>query len=188
MDFSIRVGTQADIPACLAIDDSIATEWVLWLERLRAEPEASFQLNWRRVAEGRRRDLGADEDFLRRWLERGARLLLAEAGATIRGRMLLCEMWNRTLGVEDVAVDRPWRRQGLGEALLADARRIAREAGLRAITWEAQTDNRPAIEFLLTHGFRLSGFDYMHYHNDGYESQLSQAFRGLALFFTLPLE
>jgi ribosomal protein S18 acetylase RimI-like enzyme len=188
MDFSIRLGTEADIPACLAIDDGIATEWVLYLKRPRAEPEVRFQLGWRRLAEGRRRDLGVDEDFFRRWLGRGARLLVAEADGTIRGRMLLCEKWNRTLEVEDVAVDRPFRRRGLGKALLAEARRVAREAGLRAISWEAQTDNREAIEFLLANGFRLSGLDYMHYHNDGYESQLAPDFRGLALFFTLPLE
>jgi ribosomal protein S18 acetylase RimI-like enzyme len=188
MDLSIRLGTEADIPACLAIDDGIATEWVLYLERLRAEPELSFRLGWRRVAEGRRRDLGADQGFFRRWLRRGGHLLVAELDGKIRGRMLLCEMWNRTLGVEDVAVDQPYRRQGIGEALLAEASRIAREAGRRAISWEAQTDNRQAIEFLLTNGFRLSGLDHMHYHNDGYESQLAPDFRGLALFFTLPLE
>jgi ribosomal protein S18 acetylase RimI-like enzyme len=188
MDLSIRLGTKADIPACLAIDDSIATDWVLCLERPGTEPEVSFQLCWRRVARGRRRDFLVDEDFFLRWLERGARLLVAEAGATTRGRMLVCEMWNRTLAVEDVAVDQPYCRQGLGEALLAEAKRIAREAGLRAISWEAQTDNRQAIEFLLANGFRLSGIDYMHYHNDGYESQLAPDFRGLALFFTLPLE
>ena len=87
-----------------------------------------------------------------------------------------------------MAVDRPYRRRGLGKGLLAGARRIAAETGLRAISWEAQTDNRGAIEFLLQNGFRLSGLDYMLYHNDGYEGQFAPDSRGLALFFTLPLE
>ena len=129
-----------------------------------------------------------DEDFFRRWLARGARLLVAEIDGAIRGRMLLWEKWNQTLGVEDVAVDRPYRRQGLGKALLGEAKRIAVEEGLRAVSWEAQTDNREAIEFLLANGFRLSGLDHMLYHNDGLERQLAPDFRGLALFFTLPVQ
>ena len=186
--FSIREGTEADIPACLAIDTSIATDWVLHLERLGAEPELSFRLRWRQVAQRRRRDFVFDEDFFRHRLERGARLLVAEVDATIRGRMLLREKWNRTLEVEDAAVDRPYRRRGLAKALLAEARRIAAGQGLRAISWEAQTDNREVIEFLLANSFRLSGLDYMLYGNDRYERQLTPEFRGLALFFTLPLE
>jgi ribosomal protein S18 acetylase RimI-like enzyme len=188
MGFSIRQGTEADISACVAIDDGISTDWVLYLDRDGTEPEVDFQLRWRRVAKGRRRDFAVDEDFFQRWLERGARLLIAELDGATRGRMLVWEMWDRTLGVEDVAVDRSFRRHGVGKALLAEARRLATERGLRAISWEAQTDNREAIEFLLRNGFRLSGLNYMLYHNDGYERQLAPDFRGLALFFTLPLD
>jgi ribosomal protein S18 acetylase RimI-like enzyme len=186
--FSIREGTEADIAACLAIDASIATDWVLYLERAGAEPEMSFRLRWRRVAEGRRRDFALDEDFFRCWLQRGARLLVAEVDAAIRGRMLLREKWNRTLEVEDTAVDRPYRRRGLGKALLAEARRIAAGQDLQAISWEAQTDNREAIEFLIANGLRLSGLDYMLYDNDRYEQQSAREFRGVALFFTSPLK
>jgi len=187
MDFSIRRGTEADIPACLAIDSSIATDWLLYLEQLGGAPELSFRLCWRRVAEGRRRDYVLDEDFFGSRLDGGARLLVAEVDGTMRGRTLVREKWNRTLEVVDAAVDRPYRRQGLGRALLREAKRIAAEEGLRAISWEAQTDNREAIEFLLANGFRLSGLDHMLYHNDGCERQLTRGFRGLALFFTLPL-
>ena len=78
VDLSIRHGTEADIPACLAIDSSIDTDWVLHLERLGAQPELTFQLSWRRVADGRRRAVDVDDDFFRRWLGRGALLLVAE--------------------------------------------------------------------------------------------------------------
>lgn len=186
MDFSIREGTEGDITACLAIDSSIATDWVLYLERLGTEPEMSFRLRWRRVAQGRRRDFVVDEGFFRSHLERGARLLVAEVGSTVRGRMLVWEKWNRTLEVEDAAVHRPYRGRGLGKALLAEAKRFAAEGSLRAVSWEAQTDNREAIEFLLRNGFQLSGLDHMLYHNDGCERQLVPEFRGLALFFTSP--
>jgi ribosomal protein S18 acetylase RimI-like enzyme len=187
MDFSTREGTEADIPACLAIDSSIATDWVLYLERLGAEPELSFRLRWRQVAEGRRRDFVVDEGFFRSHLERGAHLLVAEVENTVRGRMLVRKKWNRTLEVKDAAVDRPYRGRGLGKALLTEAKRIASEGSLRAVSWEAQSDNREAIEFLLRNGFQLSGLDDMLYHNDGRERQLDAEFRGLALFFTLPL-
>ena len=188
MDFSIRQGAEADVPACLRIDSSIASDWVLYVERLGTEPELSLRLRWRRVAEGRRRDFVLNEDFFRCRLERGARLLVAEVDATIRGRMLVADKWNRTLEVIDAAVDRPYRGRGLGKALLAEAWRIAAEGGLRAVSWEAQTDNREAIEFVLANGFRLSGLDHMLYDSDGYERQLAPQFRGLALFFTLAVE
>jgi ribosomal protein S18 acetylase RimI-like enzyme len=102
--------------------------------------------------------------------------------------MLVREKWNRTLEVEDAAVHQPHRRSGVGKALLGEATRIAGQRRLRGISWEAQTDNGGAIEFLLANGFRLSGLDSMLYHNDSYERQSASDFKGLALFFTLPLE
>jgi hypothetical protein len=91
MDFSIRLGTVADISACLAIDSGIAADWVLHVEQSGATPELGFGLRWRPMADGRRRDFALDVDFYRSRMERGARLLVAQVDMAVRGRMLVCE-------------------------------------------------------------------------------------------------
>jgi ribosomal protein S18 acetylase RimI-like enzyme len=85
-------------------------------------------------------------------------------------------------------VDAAHRRRGLGRAFVVEAERYARERGLRALQWEAQTDNRNAIEFALANGFRIAGFHDALYRNDDLPRKEAQHFRGIALFLTKPID
>ena len=186
--FRLRDGTADDLPALAGLDSSISNEWVLHLDRRGGPIEQTIELRWRRLEPaGSRRDFQMDVVELTRELQRSERLVIAEAGGGIAGYLLLGTNWNGTAELADVIVDLAYRRRGLGRRFVEEAETYARARGLRALQWEAQTDNRDAIEFAVSQGFRIAGFHYAFYGNRGHERQEEPGFRGLAVFLTKEL-
>jgi len=87
------------------------------------------------------------------------------------------EAWHNAARLWNIAIDRAYRRQGLGRELMQRAIAWAREQGLRAIWLETQTNNLPACRFYHTLGFRLGGLDDHLYSNDDIDE------REVALFW-----
>ncbi|XMB85153.1 GNAT family N-acetyltransferase [Mycoplasmatota bacterium WC44] len=81
------------------------------------------------------------------------------------------ELWSKRLRVTSILVDPDIRRNGIGALLLNKAREIALEEGYRAIILETQTCNVKAIEFYLSQGFKLGGFDRSCYSNNDIEKK-----------------
>ena len=75
------------------------------------------------------------------------------------------ETWSNRLRVTELWVDAPYRRQGLGRALMAIAREQARLERRRAVILETQSCNAGAIGFYLHEGFTLIGCDTCAYSN-----------------------
>ncbi len=55
--------------------------------------------------------------------------------------------------VSDVAVSEPWRRRGVGRALLEHAERVAREWGKQALALDVSARNTPALELYRRLGY-----------------------------------
>ena len=193
--WKLRAGRESDLPALAKLDSSFSNEWVLYLDRHGGAVEQTIELRWRKVRPGgRRRALGADlhdieavVDDLRQDFERSQRVVVAEKGRRVIGYLMLGEQWNRTAEVNGIMVDAPYRRRGLGGRFVREAEAFARRRKLRAVHWEAQTDNRDAIEFAISQGFRIAGFNDALYENRGHEQQLAAGFRGLAVFLVKEL-
>ncbi|MBM3135187.1 MAG: GNAT family N-acetyltransferase [Chloroflexi bacterium] len=100
------------------------------------------------------------------------------AGASeVRGILtLMARPWPRTGWIEDLVVAPAHRRQGVGRALLGEARRWAQRQGLSALLAQASTQNYPAICFYQECGFTFCGFHEHYYPN-----------RDIALFFVAPV-
>lgn len=75
-------------------------------------------------------------------------------------------LWNRTLLVWDIEVEKDHRGQGIGSLLMDELTRLARETGLRALVCETQNTNSPAIDFYYRSGFVLDGVDLSYYTNN----------------------
>ena len=186
--FRLRAGSSADLPALAKVDGSITNQWVLYLERRGGPIEQTIELRWRKVrAEGSRRSSEMDVDELTSELGRSERLVIAEADGRVAGYLMLGTNWNHTVELCLIIVDAGCRRRGLGQRFVQEAEAFARERGLRALQWEVQTDNRNAIEFAVSQGFRIAGVHDALYHNRGLEQQSEPEFRGLALFLTKEL-
>jgi len=66
--------------------------------------------------------------------------------------------------------------------LISEFSKVAKENQLRAIIVESQPDNKDGMDFYLSNGFRLCGF------NDRYYTNRSKSSREIAIFFSLDLD
>ncbi len=82
----------------------------------------------------------------------------------------------RAAWVQDVVVGTPWRRQGIGTALLLAAHQWGHHAHCTRLTMEMQPKNFPAIQLAEKLGMAFAG-----YHEHYYAPQET------ALFFSRPL-
>lgn len=73
------------------------------------------------------------------------------------GQIILRRDWNHYAFIEDIAVARAARGQGIGSALMRAAESWARQAGLRGLALETQDNNVLACRFYRKQGFRLGG-------------------------------
>lgn len=76
------------------------------------------------------------------------------------------EEWSNRLRITELWVDAPYRKRGLGHALLEIAKKQAIEEKRRAILLETQSCNVNAIGFYQHEGFTLIGFDACCYSNE----------------------
>lgn len=171
--FNIRTAVMDDLPRCLELDPAITTDYVWQVEA--EENGGSRKYNFRPARLPRSTVLHntyATEKLTEAWQTR-THFVVAEGGATIYGYLgiqhdpLLGIAW-----VRELVVDRTWRRQGIGSALLNYAQRWAKHNRLQKMMTEAQTKNHPAITFFQSHGLTFAGFNDHYYPN-----------RDIALFF-----
>lgn len=77
----------------------------------------------------------------------------------VAGQIRLERYWNGYASIEDMVVDRSFRRQGVGRALIQRARQWTGEKGLAGIRLETQNNNVGACRLYEQCGFELTGFD-----------------------------
>jgi ribosomal protein S18 acetylase RimI-like enzyme len=189
-DFTFREGSGTDLTALVALDSSFNSEWVLYLERHGGAIEQTVDLRWRKARPaGSHRQFETSVERLARHLSRSECLVIGETNGDVAGYLMLAtNWWNQTAEVVEVLVDLNYRGQGLGKLFVELAETFARERRLRALQWEAQNDNRHAIEFACSQGFRIAGFHDAYYENRGYERQDAVDSIGLAIFLTRELD
>lgn len=75
------------------------------------------------------------------------------------------EEWNDRMHITNLLVEPPFRRRGIGSALLRAAKCAAETEDRRILTLETQSCNVPAIDFYLANGFVFSGTNLYFYSN-----------------------
>lgn len=174
----MRTAISSDIPTLMEFDHGFSTDHV-WQMGYRGEGE-SIEIQFQqvrlprpmRVAYPREVEHLADE-----W-NRKLCMLVAENQDGLLGYATLIEApAPHSVWMTDLVVDLRYRRQGCGTALVQTSCAWARERGYRAIYWEMQTKNYPAIGLARKLGFSFAGYSDRYYPD-----------QDIALFFTMPLE
>ena len=174
-----RDAVEADIPYCLALDSDFHTDhvWQMTVQEMSEE----IQVNCRRQRLPRRLDTrhSADPAQLQ------AALLRQYCYVVIQDRdsnhilgyisMRVDEM-SQVGYLQDIVIDRPYRRRTLGSRLVHVARIWASDYNLRQIIFEIPTTNYPCILFAQAMGFAFCGFNDHHFAN-----------REIAVFFSLSI-
>jgi streptothricin acetyltransferase len=166
MPLTIRRATGADAAAIARIDTRYtAGERILAFERAGAGAEIALSLRWR--AGTPYETVYGDYPDVRGALAKTDLFLVAEdGGRTIGLLMVVVPSWTDAGEITDLAVDRAARRRGVARGLVASAVEWAQGRGLRALWVEPRADNADAIDFYLSLGFRLSGYNDRMYAND----------------------
>ena len=173
----IRPASLADLNQCLSLDHSIVTNHVWQMHTQRSESRVSVAFDVVRLPREMRTEYPRDLDQVVDDWQRDEGVFVAEVDGEVRGYVdLIAHRWQGLGWVVNLAVDRGYRRRGIGTALLQETRKWAREEGLRRIMLEATTKNHPALSLYQKLGFQFAGF------NDDYYAN-----QDIALFFVQPV-
>jgi ribosomal protein S18 acetylase RimI-like enzyme len=173
----VRPATLADLNMCLSLEHAGVTDHVWQMKVEEAESEICVTFHTVRLPRRMRTEYPRNlEQLVEDW-QRDEGFLVAEVDNEVRGYVdLLARPWQRMGWVANVAVDRGYRRQGIGIKLMQHARHWARKQGLQVILAEATTKNYPALCFYQKLGFQFCGFNDHYYTN-----------QDIALFFVQEL-
>lgn len=100
-----------------------------------------------------------DEDYDYGELTKNGAVLAAYDGDRCVGLAVLQRGMFRYFYLYDLKIDRAYRGQGIAGRLLADAKALARELGLRGVYTVGQDNNLSACLCYLKNGFRIGGLD-----------------------------
>jgi GNAT superfamily N-acetyltransferase len=189
----LRSAVQTDLDACFSLDADLQTDHVWQMEE--REENGGLLVRFQtvrlprvmRVSYPRLRD-----DLLSCW-ENGSVVLVATDKRTVdpdqdqttvipdaepASIYAYCQLdacaWQQAGWISHMIVDRRYRRQGIGTAMVRASVLWGKKRGLRRLMVALQTKNYPGICFCEKHGFVFSGFND-HYYTNG----------DIALFFTL---
>jgi GNAT superfamily N-acetyltransferase len=84
--------------------------------------------------------------------------------------------WQQSGWISHLVVGRPFRRRGIGSAMITAAKTWGKQQGLRRLMIAVQTKNYPGISFCEKQGFIFCGFNDHYFVN-----------RDIALFFSLTI-
>jgi ribosomal protein S18 acetylase RimI-like enzyme len=155
----VRPATEADAPALAALDTTFVTgERVLAMTYAGTPPELAVSMRWQRgeACESRYGDYGDASGAL---AKTDLFLVAEEEGLPIALLMVIVPTWTDAGEITDLVVDRRHRRSGAGRALVEAAASWAQGRPLRGLWVEPRADNGGAIDFYLSLGFRLSGYN-----------------------------
>jgi ribosomal protein S18 acetylase RimI-like enzyme len=193
----IRQATLIDLNACLALNADSQTDHV-WQMEQRSESHGGMFIRFQSVRLPRvmyvtyprlRDDLAAcwkDDSMVlvasdKQASEQTDELELEDVDERDLPKLfgycqLDAQQWQRTGWLTHLIVDRPFRRQEIGTALLKASIAWGRSQKLEKLMVAVQTKNHPAISFCEKHKFTFCGFNDHYFVN-----------RDIALFFTLRL-
>ncbi len=169
----IRPATRGDLDQLSEIDGTIESTRYLHLE----QSGEGFTRAWALVERALRQKLidpnrlGDDTTFLLKQIVTGADegvAMVAEHDGQLAGLLAAHRHPERgTMHVADLRIDYEQRREGIATAMIYRVIGEARQAGERAVSAQARTNNLPANQFLAKSGFDLSGVDTrMHTNHD----------------------
>ena len=162
----IRGANVKDIGICMELEHSFQTDRVWQMQGETTDSELAAVFREIRLPRPMRVEYPRSRDFLLEDWQRNGCFLVAEEQGTILGYLdLQLERWNEVGRLLNLVVDEPYRRKGIGSALLEQGLKWGRGLGLRAILTDVQTKNHPAISLGRKRGFSFCGYNDQYYSN-----------------------
>ena len=174
-----RDGVDTDIPYCLSLDSEFQSDhvWQMTVQEIADEIQVSCrkqrlprQLVSRHITDPRHLELALHREYC---------FVVVQDQTTnhILGYVSMrVDETSQVAYLQDIVIDRPYRRRSLGSRLVHVSRVWASEYNLRQVIFEMPTTNFPSILFAKSLGFTFCGFNDHHFAN-----------REIAVFFSLSI-
>ncbi|MBF8282149.1 MAG: hypothetical protein A2W37_02060 [Chloroflexi bacterium RBG_16_63_12] len=174
----VRPAASADLPHLTALDHGYSTDYVWQMDAREENEQTSITFRTVRLPRSMRVAFPRDSQQLLEAWNRRVCFLVAEEAGLLKGYLnLTLAAAPETGWIADFAVDRRFRRSGVGSVLLASAAHWARQNNLGRLIVETQSKNYPAICFAQKHGMAFCGYNDRYYPN-----------QDVALFFGMVLK
>ena len=166
----VRRFLPVDLPALLALEHSYNTEFVWQMEVQEGDQEIGVIFRERKLPRIVRHTYHRDyRRVLEGWKENWG-VLVAVLGDSPQNAPVGYAAFQHGSEphialVKDLAVSTPYRKQGIGTALMLSAEDWALEHGCRRLLIELPSKNVPAIRLAKKIGFDFCGFSDQHYAN-----------------------
>lgn len=177
----VRDAVESDIAACIEINHSYTTDYV-W--QMTIMPDTSgLQVRFRkeRLPRAIETTYEITKERLQSALPKETCFLVLQRKEGDKGIIgYLTMRYNpvhKIAVVQDIVIDKPYRRMKLGSRLLSIARRWALEHDAVQLMVETQTKNFPAIAFCQRRGLTFCGFNDQYYRNQDIAIFFGQALR-----------
>ena len=161
---NIRPAMSTDIPKLVSLDHNYSTGYV-WQMTIDLT-DIQTQVTFREVRLPRDVHVNyprSPRSLVDDWTKRDL-LLLAEENDNVRGYISVGQgLAPASAWIEDLAVDRTYRRNGTGSSLVMAAQDWCGRKGIHRLTMEMQPKNNPAIQFAYKLGFEFSGYNDQYY-------------------------
>ena len=160
----IRLANIKDIGACVALVHAYSTDYVWQMQERGTDTETSISFREVRLPRPMRVNYPHNHDYLLEdWQRNGCFLVAADEGRVLAYLDLQVQRWHQVGWVLNLAVDEPYRRNGIGGMLLEQGIAWGKSLGLRALMTDVQTKNHPAISLGRKYGFSLCGYNDQYY-------------------------
>ena len=174
----VRPASLSDLNACMMLDHACVTDHVWQMRAEESESEVHVAFQTVRLPRRMRAEYPRQLDQLVEDWQRDEGFLVAEVDNEVRGYVdVLALPWQGMGWMANLAVERSYRRQRIGTALIRHARQWSREQGLQVLLAEATTKNYPALCFYQKLGFQFCGFNDHYYANQDIALFFVQALR-----------
>jgi len=162
----VRPATNADVKQLVGLDHNYSTDYVWQMEARDDSGVISVAFRASRLPRSVRVTFPRDPHRLSdAWTKRLC-FLVAEDEGQLKGYVnLTASITPETAWIADLAVDRRFRRSGVGSVLVAAASHWARQNQFKRIVLEMQSKNYPAICFAQKNGFVFCGYNDRYYPN-----------------------
>ncbi len=174
-----RDAVASDIRFCLALDGAYQTEHVWQLTAQELDGDMQIHCRRQRLPRPMEARHSCERSQLVTALRAGNCFVVIQDQDSLQILGYLSMRVDRRSQVaylQDIVIDRPFRRRTLGARLAHVARVWAAEQELRQVIFEIPSTNYPCILFAQALGFNFCGFNDHHFSN-----------RELAVFFSLPV-
>jgi ribosomal protein S18 acetylase RimI-like enzyme len=163
--YLIRDALATDIETCLAIDHTYQSDyvWQMAIQRTNQQTNVTFrQERLPRTLEGVHRH---NEARLRYSLQAEHCFIIAttHSGILLGYLTMYRDVPHHRASLQDIVVDKPYRRHGIARKLLHIAKTWALEHDLTHLMMPTSTKNEPAIQCAQSHGLVFCGYNDQYY-------------------------